>query len=166
MRLPSFFFLLVLVLSAIPARPLTVHATESEFRAQVLTVRTCDEVVVRRKSKIMAVRISGIDCPVAKQPLAAEAKAFVAALVNGRTITLKQRGHDRQRRVWADVFLDDGRSVAYEMVKAGWARVSATLIDERLSELEDTARRAKRGLWKESPVSTPQPAANGATSNR
>jgi endonuclease YncB( thermonuclease family) len=33
------------------------------------------------------------------------------------------------------------------MVKAGWAQVSASVVDERLVELEQDARRAKRGLW-------------------
>jgi endonuclease YncB( thermonuclease family) len=51
--------------------------------------------------------------------------------------------------VWGDVLLSDGRSLGIEMLKAGWAQASATAVDERLSEFEQDARRAKIGLWKE-----------------
>lgn len=138
----SVFFLL---LSFMP--PSLIAAAEPEFDGQVITVRSCDELAVRHKAKIIAVRIVGIDCPRQKQPFAAESKSFVGKLVKKHTIRMKPVGHDRHRRVWAHVFLPDGRSLAYEMVKLGWAQVSASVVDERLVELEQEARRAKRGLW-------------------
>lgn len=125
-------------------------ATEPEFHGQVVTVRSCDEIAVRHKAKIIAVRIAGIDCPGKKQPFATEAKSFVGKSVNKQTISVKPIGHDRHRRVWAHVFLANGRSLAYEMVKFGWAQASASAADERLTELEQEARRAKLGLWNDS----------------
>lgn len=129
------------------ATPYSTMAAKPEFHAQVITVRNCDELAVRHKAKIIAVRIAGIDCPGRKQQFALESKSFVGQLVNKHTITVKPVGHDRHRRVWANVFLPDGRSLAYEMVKAGWAQVSASVVDERLTELEQEAQRSKRGLW-------------------
>ena len=125
-------------------------AAEPEFHGQVVTVRSCDEIAVRHKAKIIAVRIAGIDCPGKKQPFATEAKSFVGKSVNKQTISVKPIGHDRHRRVWAHVFLANGRSLAYEMVKSGWAQASASAADERLTELEQEARRAKLGLWNDS----------------
>jgi endonuclease YncB( thermonuclease family) len=145
--------------------PSLLHAGDSEFLAQVLSVRTCGEVAVRHKTKIVTVRVSGIDCPSGREPWAGDARAFATKLMNGQAVTVKPHGHDRQRRVWADVFLHDGRSVAYEMVKAGWARVAATSVDERLTEMEEEARHTKQGIWQEPPppsaprASRSQPAA-------
>ncbi len=140
-------FMFCLAVAALSLSPHRLAAAEPDIRGEVITVRTCDELAVRTKAKIIAVRIARITCPGRKQPFEADAKRFVGTLLNARTITLKPVGHDRHRRVWADVFLPDGRSLAYEMVKAGWAQASASAVDERLSELEQDARRAKRGIW-------------------
>jgi len=141
--------LLILPMFALLGAGASGRSADAELHVVALTVRTCEEFTARYHGKILAVRISGIDCPAAKQRYAAEAKAFVSRLVNGQPITVKRLGHDRQRRVWGDVFLSDGRSLAYEMVKAGWARVSAGLINEGLIDLEEDARRAKRGVWQD-----------------
>lgn len=127
--------------------PCLTAAAEPEFNGPVVTVRSCDEIAIRHKGKIIAVRITGIDCPARKQPFAAESKSFVGRLVNKHVMNVRPVGRDRHRRVWANVFLPDGRSLAYEMVKSGWAQVSASVVDERLVELEQDARRAKLGLW-------------------
>lgn len=142
-----FRMFLLLIGSAVVPTPYGAAAAEPDFHGEVIAVRSCDEVAVRHKAKIIAVRIAGIDCPGHTQLFAGEAKSFVGRLVNKQTIRIKPTGHDRHRRVWAHVFLPDGRSVAYEMLKSGWAQVSASAVDERLAELEQEARRAKLGLW-------------------
>ena len=141
---------LVLVFLALSLSPDLTAAAEPEFQGQVVTVRSCDEIAVRHKAKIITVRIAGIDCPGRNQPFAKEAKSFVGKSVNKQTLSMKPVGHDRHRRVWAHVFLPNGRSLAYEMVKSGWAQASASAVDERLDELEQEARRAKLGLWNDS----------------
>lgn len=149
----SLFFLL-LALSLSPYL-MAAAAAEPEFDGRVVTVRSCNEIAVRHKAKIIAVRITGIDCPGRKQPFAVESKSFIGKLVNTHIVRMKPVGHDRHRRVWAHVFLPDGRSLAYEMVKFGWAQVSASVVDERLVELEQDARRAKRGLWNDARPAPP-----------
>jgi micrococcal nuclease len=153
--------IVVLLLCALGLTPDHVTAAEPEFHGHAIAVRSCDEIAVRLKAKIIAVRIAGIDCPGRKQPFGMESKSFVGRLVNKRTIRVKPVGHDRQRRVWANVFLPDGRSLAYEMVKSGWAQVSASAMDERLAELEQDARRAKLGLWND-PHPVPTAKASGS----
>ena len=141
-------------------------AAEPEFRGPVITVRSCDEIAVHHKAKIIAVRIAGIDCPGRRQPFATESKSFVGKLVNKHIISVKPVGHDRHRRVWAHVFLPDGRSLAYEMVKSGWAQASASAVDERLAELEQDARRAKLGLWNDTHPAPPGSAVGRAPSQK
>lgn len=142
---PSTVSLFFLLFAFLPSG--LTAAAEPEFQGLVIAVRSCDEIAIRHKAKIIAVRIAEINCPVRKQPFAAESKSFVGRLVNKHLLSVRPIGHDRHRRVWANVFLPDGRSLGYEMVKAGWAQVSASVVDERLVELEQDARRAKRGLW-------------------
>jgi len=137
---------LIVALSVDPGRSV---AAQSEIRGPVASVRSCSEFLVSHRSKIIAVRVAGIDCPALTQPFGPEAKAFVATLLNKRTVIVRPTGHDRHRRVWGDVLLSDGRSLGIEMLRAGWAQASATAVDERLSEFEQDARRAKIGLWKE-----------------
>lgn len=158
----AIMFSICLVLLALSLSPRLVAAAEAEFQGHVIAVRSCDELAVRHKAKIIAVRIAGIDCPGRKQPFALSAKSFVGKLVNKHTISVKPVGHDRQRRVWANVFLPDGRSLAYEMVKSGWAQVSASAVDERLAELEQEARRAKLGLWNDTHPVPPGSAGSSA----
>lgn len=158
--------IILLLLCALGLAPHHVAAAEPEFHGQVIAVRSCDEIAVRHKAKIIAVRIAGIDCPGRTQPFAAEAKSFVGRLVNTHSISVKPTGHDRHRRVWAHVFLPNGRSLAYEMVKSGWAQVSASAVDERLAELEQDARRAKLGLWNDTHPVLPGGAAGRAPSKK
>ena len=155
-------FSICLVLLALSLSPRLVAAAEAEFQGHVIAVRGCDELAVRYKAKIIAVRIAGIDCPGRKQPFALSEKSFVGKLVNKHSISVRPVGHDRQRRVWANVFLPDGRSLAYEMVKSGWAQVSASAVDERLAELEQEAQRAKLGLWNDTHPVPPGSAGSSA----
>jgi micrococcal nuclease len=160
--MPLCFRFQILVLAFFLGMASNAAAAEPEFHGQVVTVRHCDEIAVRHKAKIIAVRIAGIDCPARKQSFATEAKSFVGRLVNKHIISVKPIGHDRHRRVWAHVFLPDGRSLAYEMVKSGWAQVSASAVDERLAELEQEARRAKLGLWNDTHPVPPHSAGSSA----
>ena len=163
--IPLSFAFQILVLAFCLSMAPDVAAAEPEFHGQAITVRSCDEMAVRHKAKIIAVRIAGIDCPQRKQPFATEAKSFVGKLVYKHTIRVKPIGHDRHRRVWGDVFLPDGRSLAYEMVKSGWAQVSASAVDERLVEMEQDAKRAKLGLWN-APHPLPKTTARGTIHQR
>jgi micrococcal nuclease len=158
--------IVLLLLCALGLAPHYVAAAEPEFHGQVVAVGSCDEIAVRHKAKIIAVRIAGIDCPGRKQPFATEAKSFVGRLVNKHTISVKPIGHDRHRRVWAHVFLPDGRSLSYEMVKSGWAQASASAVDERLAELEQEARRAKLGLWNDTHPGLPGTAPSSTPSKK
>ena len=78
-------------------------AAQSEIRGPVASVRSCSEFLVSHRGKIIAVRVAGIDCPALIQPFGPEAKAFVATLLNKRTVIVRPTGHDRHRRVSGDV---------------------------------------------------------------
>ena len=63
-------------------------------------------------------------------------------------VTVEVRDRDRYGRTVGEVVLPDGRSLNLELVKAGyawWYRKYSH--DQAIGELEEAARRARRGLW-------------------
>jgi micrococcal nuclease len=64
---------------------------------------------------------------------------------------IESKGKDRYKRVIGRVHLLSGNTLSRELVKAGmcwWYRKYAP-DDETLSDMEDEAKAARRGLWAE-----------------
>ncbi len=124
------------------------------------------------------VRLLGIDTPElgagfdTPAPFALEARTHLRSLVENRHVRLEtdREETDRYGRRLAYVFRDDGLFVNEEMLRAGFARVSARLPLRRLDELrraELSAQRARRGLWGGQPSIPPRGAtARGAGPDR
>jgi micrococcal nuclease len=96
-------------------------------------------------------RLVDIDVP-QRGALAAPAKAALAALVEGQTLTVKFAGDatDRQGRMLAELYAGE-TWVQGELLRRGFARVAGTA-DHRIGlaemlALERQARRYRRGLW-------------------
>jgi endonuclease YncB( thermonuclease family) len=117
-------------------------------RGQVVGITDGDTIMVLCDGRPTAVRLHGVDAPERGQTFGTQAKQFVAALTFGKTVTVLRRGIDRYGRTIGDVTLPDGRDLAQEVVRAGYAwwyrRYSA---DARLATLETQARAERRGLW-------------------
>ncbi|MCB2107991.1 MAG: thermonuclease family protein [Rhodobacteraceae bacterium] len=86
-------------------------------------------------------------------PLADAARAALADLIDGRTVTLAfgPTRRDRNGRTLAHILRDDGLWIQGEMLRLGMARIY-TFADNRvlIAELraqERDARNAKRGIW-------------------
>jgi micrococcal nuclease len=109
----------------------------------------------------MTVRLAGTEAP--RPPLSQPADAKwqpaeasregLRVFVGGRTVGLAPAspGPDRYGRLHAFVFLADGRSVQSAMVEGGLARVRWLAEESQCFQVllaaEDTARKARRGLW-------------------
>jgi micrococcal nuclease len=144
--------MLVLVLAALlfaVALGLPSGALAAEFRGRVVGVADGDTISVMRAGYAVRVRLHGIDAPEKGQAFSNRAKHFVSELVFGKEVTVRDRGLDRYGRTIGEVFLLDGRNVNHEIVRAGlawWFRRYATG-DRKLEKLEESARKARRGLW-------------------
>ena len=68
------------------------------------------------------IRIWGIDAPEKGEPGGTEATAYLSKLLTDESLTCEEKGTDRFGRIVAQCFLDDGRDIACELVKAGHAR--------------------------------------------
>lgn len=125
-------------------------AAAEHFTARVQAVIDGDSLEVRRGGEVLSLRLYGIDCPEWGQPHGPDAARFTAALVAGRTVTVRGLGVDDYGRLVAEVQLPDGRSLNRELVRAGhawWYRRYAD--DAELERWESEARGAGRGLWQD-----------------
>jgi endonuclease YncB( thermonuclease family) len=77
--------------------------------------------MVLSNGKQIKVRLQGIDSPELGQGFGTPAKQFTSSLAFGQTVTLRDKGRDRNGRLLAEVMLPDGRSLNRELVRGGFA---------------------------------------------
>jgi micrococcal nuclease len=117
--------------------------------ARVIGVGDGDNITVLTPiNNQIKIRLYGIDCPEEGQPFGMIAKQFTSGQCFGMTIQYRLMGIDRFDRTVATVFLEDGRELNLEILKAGFAWHA-----ERYSKRQDyvdaeaEARKAGVGLW-------------------
>ncbi len=119
--------------------------------ARVLTVHEGDRLTIHHQGRKDTIHLRGVDCPELKQPYGKQAKHATAAYVGNREVVVRDLKRDLYGRATADIFLQDGRNVAYELVKEGLAWVQSVGTEgQGLKDLEELARAAGKGLWAES----------------
>jgi micrococcal nuclease len=152
-RSKSIAWTVALLVTAIVLWQLRPWGPDGPYR--VVGIADGDTISVLVGSVEERVRLAGVDTPERGQPFGARAKEFTGAACFGEFITLLPEGRDRYDRIVADVILPDGKSLSRELVRAGLAWHYKQYSDDRtLTELEDEARQAGRGLWSD-PDPTP-----------
>jgi len=138
--------ILVVLISLILA---TAALSNDRITARVVGVADGDSITVLTPiNRQVLIRLYGIDCPEIGQAFGIKAKEFTSGLCFGMTIQYRLLGIDRFDRTVATVFLEDGRELNLEIIKAGFA-----WHHERYSKRQDyvsaeeEARRAGIGLW-------------------
>ncbi len=110
---------------------------------------TCD--VLRDDKTTTRVRFAEIDSPESGgQPYGQKAKEFTLGQAAQKRVTVEVRTIDRYGRTVGEIFLPDGTSLNRLLVQEGyawWYRKYSK--DETLGELESTARKEGRGLWRD-----------------
>ncbi len=142
MQLFPYIVLCVLLIST-PA-----HA----YRAKVVGVADGDSLTVLVKGREREIRLYGIDAPERKQAFGQKAKGEITALCAGKSVDIEEIDHDSYGRAVAWVMVD-GKSVNEILVGSGYAWVYRAFCRDRLRcstllQLEQSAREAKRGLWR------------------
>jgi len=129
------------------------------WSGKVVGIADGDTITVLREGKQQVkIRLYGIDCPERYQPFSRKAKQFTSEMVCGRVVEVEPVDVDRYNRLVALVAVFQ-RLVNEELVSAGFAwvytRYRVRPICEKWKVLENEAREAKRGLWRD-PKPTPQ----------
>ena len=106
-----------------------------------ITILTADFTQVK-------IRLHGIDCPEKSQDFGNKAKQFTADLCFGKTVKVEALDTDRCGRTIGMVTLPDGNVLNKELLKVGFAwHYKYFDQSNEFSELEETAKREKVGLW-------------------
>lgn len=122
----------------------------AEFVAKVVAVHEGDRISIFYAGRTERIAIKGIDCPELKQPYGKKARQVTQAYVGTRDVVVRGMQRDRQGRITADIFLMDGRNLAYELIKEGLAWSRGELAEtQRYVDEEELARAAGKGLWSE-----------------
>ena len=122
-----------------------VLVAEEVFQATVVSIEDGDTLIVRTlaNAESMRVHVAGVDAPEMSQPGGPEAKAFLATLVSGKTITVRLRGTlDSLAHVQVD-----GVDLAMPLIRNGMAWHCPRFAKESgLAEAEAEYRRAREFL--------------------
>jgi micrococcal nuclease len=116
-------------------------------RHRVVRVSDGDSLTLDSDGVIHQVRLSGIDAPELSQDFGRDAKAGLAAMVQGRVVTFIDSGQDSYHRNLVRLYVD-GVDVNMQMVTQGLAwHYHAYSSDPGLAASEREARLRRRGLW-------------------
>ena len=112
-----------------------------------------DSMKIRVDGVVKEVRLYGIDTPEYKQPHSNKAKQFTKRMVDRQLVTVIEKDIDRYGRIVA-VVVKRGTIVNMELVREGLAWFYPRYCNEQplcneMKQLEETARTARRGLWKD-----------------
>ena len=140
------FPILLLLISLI----LAANALSNDLMAaRVIRVTDGDNLtVIGPDNKQVLIRLHGLDCPELTQPFGENAKEFTSTLCFGKIIMYRMIGIDRFDRTIAAVFLEDGKELNLEILKAGLAWSNEQYAKRQdYADAEEEARKAGIGLW-------------------
>ncbi len=101
------------------------------------------------ENRTIRIRMTGIDAPERGMPYYQVSRRYLGELCFHKTVKIRTTGDDGNR-VLAFTYLEDGRELGNEMVRAGLAwHFKKYSSDKNLAALEMEARIARRGLWKD-----------------
>lgn len=147
-----------------PALPVPPPVSADTWSTTVASVSDGDTLRVKNPEggKNIAVRVWGIDAPEnkgrqwEKQAYSEESGDMARSLMPvGSPVTLQTKHKDRYKRTVAVVYLQNGKLLQEELLKAGLAWVYPQYCKncDNWKALEAQARKEKRGLWQDaSPV--------------
>lgn len=116
---------------------------------KVIGIKDGDTFQILKDGAPVTIRFTHIDCPEKAQPFGNKAKQFLSGLIYGKYIRIAPGfSYDRNKRLLAEVYINDSICVNKEIVKNGFAwhflRYSNS---KEYALLEKEAKNKKRGLW-------------------
>jgi len=131
-------------------------ANKKELRSRVSFVAALeyvldgDSLFVRKDTKLISIRLWGIDAPEYDQASASDAKDRLKALTSGKRLTIFPKYSDKYGRLVAVIEAGD-ITVNRKLVDEGYAWVHVYYCDtdpcSSWFELEKRAKDSKKGLW-------------------
>lgn len=138
-----FFILILLVLYIF-----YYTSSAKTFEGNVVDVESGDEVTVEFEGQRKVIRLRDVYSPVRGQPYFKEARKFTKDLTAKQIVTVRYHGKQKKEFILADIFLENGSEIKYELVKNGFAWRWKHALNYKLLTLQNDARSQKKGLWK------------------
>jgi endonuclease YncB( thermonuclease family) len=114
-----------------------------------------DSIIVVFKNKQISIELDGIDCPEPEQEFGKEAAEFTTSFVYKKKLTVDIRNYDEEDRMIARVAFD-GKDLSLTLVEEGLAwYVKKKSSGKKLVRAQKKAKKAKKGLWKQSKPTPP-----------
>ena len=121
--------------------------SRSKQEGKVIGVVDGDTIDCLVNSKTIRIRLNAIDAPEKKQDFYMKSKQALSGLCYGKSVILIEHGHDRYKRLIADVYVNN-QYINSKMVELGMAwHYKKYSKDPKLAAIEHTARINKYGLW-------------------
>lgn len=137
----------------LPLILIMILATESTsndlITARVVGVADGDNIIVlTARNQRIVIKLGGIDCPEIGQATAIEAMQFLFDQCMGKNIQYRIIGIDIYDRIIATVYLEDGKELNLEILKAGFAWYDKRHLNRQdYADAERHARASRLGLW-------------------
>lgn len=147
----SLLILLVIPFSCVKTGEKRSVSADNSVTGKVIKIIDGDTYdILTENTETLRVRMEGIDAPERGMAFYRVSKNYLGELCFGQTIKIVQTDTDQYGRAVAWGFLPDGRELGHEMIKAGMAwHFKKYNSDKDLALLENEAREAKRGLWRD-----------------
>lgn len=117
-------------------------------KGKVISVKDGDTIEILYQGQPLKIRLYAIDAPEKDQDFGSKAKQFTSQLAFSKLVKADIKNKDMYGRSVAEVFLPNGKSLNQELLKNGYAwHYKEYNKKEKLSELENTARDKRLGLW-------------------
>jgi micrococcal nuclease len=144
----SFKFLIAFLFAVYPFLARTQQLPKP-FNGKVIKIVDGDTYdVLTSDYKTIRIRMNGIDAPEKKQAFGQKSKDYLGGLCFGKTVLVKPKSYDRNKRLIADTYTPDNKDLSREMVRAGYAwHFKKYSKDKNLADDENHARSVRAGLW-------------------
>lgn len=147
-RLNTMAFFVVLVFSV-------SNLGAATFTAWGYKILDGDSIIVVFNKKQISIELDGIDCPEPEQEFGKEAAEFTTSFVYKKKLTIDIRNYDEEDRMIGRVVVD-GKDLSLILVEEGLAwYVKDKNSDKKLAKAQKKAKKAKKGLWKQSKPTPP-----------
>ena len=126
-----------------------VHADLNGKIVKVIDGDTVD-ILTPEKQKIR-VRLLDIDAPESRQAYGNASKKYLASLIAGKSVFVKENKKDIYQRTLGTIYLEQ-ININAKMVENGFAwayRYKGVVNNNNMLKLESKAKQNKKGLWKD-----------------
>jgi micrococcal nuclease len=128
---------------------ISVSLAQTVHTGKVIAIKDGDTVVVIDSLNTQTtLRLAEVDCPEKNQPFGTKAKQFTSDQVYLKTVKYVVTDTDRYGRSIAMIYYGNDKYLSAEIIRAGmgwhYKKYSKSI---ELAEIENEARKEKRGLW-------------------